>query len=44
MLTRIFYDNHTFFQSEYDPNLYVNLNGKVLELKNETIFQTYLGI
>jgi len=44
MLNRNFYDNHTFFQSEYDSRMYVNMNGRVLELKQETKFQTYLGI
>jgi hypothetical protein len=42
MLIRNFYDNHTFYQCEYDPNIFINLNGKVLEFKNKQ-FVTYLG-
>lgn len=42
MLTRSFYDNHTFYQCEYDHKMYINLNGKVLEIKNNS-FQTFLG-
>lgn len=42
MLTRSFYDNHTFYQCDYDPKIYINLNGKVLELKNNQ-FVTFLG-
>jgi hypothetical protein len=42
MLTRSFYDNHTFYQCEYDHKMYINQNGKVLEFKNNS-FQTFLG-
>lgn len=42
MLTRSFYDNHTFYQCEYDENMYINLNGKVLEL-SENRFVSFLG-
>lgn len=37
-----FYENHTFYQSEYEPNYLVSLQGKVLEHK-DTAFYTYLG-
>jgi hypothetical protein len=42
MLIRNFYDNHVFYQCDYDPKMYVNLNGRVLEFKNNQ-FQTFLG-
>jgi hypothetical protein len=42
MLIRQFYDNHIFFQCDYDPKIMVNLNGKVIQ-SNENQFQTYLG-
>ena len=42
MLTRTFYDNHTFYECEYDPKYQINLNGKVIEIKNNQ-FNTYLG-
>lgn len=42
MLTKQFYENHCFYQSEYDDRTYLNLQGKVLELNNNT-FQTHLG-
>src|SRR5215213_9970334 len=42
MLTKQFYENHLFYQSEYDDKTYINLQGKVLELNNNT-FQTHLG-
>lgn len=42
MLTRSFYDNHTFYQCEFDDKMYVNLNGRVLEIKNNQ-FLTFLG-
>jgi hypothetical protein len=42
MLTRTFYDNHTFYECEYDPKYQINLNGKVIEIKNNQ-FHTYLG-
>ena len=40
MLIRNFYDNHTFYQCDYDENMHINLNGRVLEVKNNQ-FQTY---
>lgn len=42
MLLRPFYDNHTFYECEYDPNFFINLNGKVIEYKNNQI-NTFLG-
>jgi hypothetical protein len=42
MLIRSFYDNHTFYQSDYDSRMNVNLNGRVLEFKKDQ-FQTFLG-
>ena len=42
MLTAQFYENHCFYQCEYDERTYLNLQGKVLELYNNT-FQTHLG-
>ena len=42
MLTTPFYENHVFYQSDYDDRTYINLQGKVLELNNNT-FQTHLG-
>ena len=42
MLNRTFYDNHTFYECEYDPKYQINLNGKVIEIKNNQ-FNTYLG-
>jgi hypothetical protein len=42
MLTRAFYDNHTFYECEYDPRYQINLNGKVIEIKNNQ-FHTNLG-
>lgn len=42
MLVRNFYDNHTFFISDYDEKMYINLNGRVLELKNNQL-NTILG-
>ena len=42
MLTKQFYENHLFYQSDYDERTYINLNAKVLEFNNNT-FQTHLG-
>ncbi len=42
MLTTQFYENHCFYQCEYDDRTYLNLLGKVIELNNNT-FQTHLG-
>jgi hypothetical protein len=42
MLTRSFYDNHIFFQCEYDDKMMINLNGKVIQSNNNQ-FQTFLG-
>lgn len=42
VLTTSFYENHLFYQSDYDDRIYINLQGKVLELNNN-IFQTHLG-
>ena len=42
VLTTSFYENHLFYQSDYDERIYINLQGKVLELNNNT-FQTHLG-
>ena len=42
MQNKQFYDNHTFYQCEYDPNLYISLLGKVLQ-KDNSSFQTFLG-
>ena len=42
MLTRAFYDNHIFYECEYDPKYQINLNGKVIEIRNNQ-FYTYLG-
>lgn len=43
MLTRHFYDNHTFYQCEYDPTLMVSLCGKVMQIQNGCQFNTFLG-
>lgn len=43
LLTRNFYDNHIFYQCEYDDKIYINLNGKAIELSTINQFQTYLG-
>lgn len=37
-----FYESHTFYQSEYEPNYLISLQGKVLEHKDKA-FHTYLG-
>jgi hypothetical protein len=42
MLIRTFYDNHCFFQCEYDDKMMINLNGKVIQSNNNQ-FQTFLG-
>ena len=42
MLTKQFYENHLFYQCDYDERTYINLNAKVLEFNNNT-FQTHLG-
>ena len=42
MLIRPFYDNHTFYASEYDDKIHINLNGRALEYKNNQ-FQSYIG-
>jgi hypothetical protein len=43
LLTRPFYDDHIFYQCEYDEKIYINLNGKAIELSSSNQFQTYLG-
>jgi hypothetical protein len=42
MLNKAFYENHIFFQSDYEPNLFVSLSGKVLQYK-KNLFESYLG-
>lgn len=42
MQNRSFYENHTFYQSEYDFSLFVSLNGKVLQQEKNTL-KTFLG-
>lgn len=42
-LTRNFYNNHIFYQCDYDEKIYINLNGRALELSSTHQFQTYLG-
>lgn len=42
MLNRPFFDNHVFFQCEYDEKILINLNGRVIQSNNNQ-FQTYLG-
>ena len=37
MLNRNFYDNHIFFISKFDENMYINLNGKVLNASIHSI-------
>lgn len=41
-LTKNFYYNHIFYISNYDPNLFINLNGKVLKHEKGK-FTSYLG-
>ncbi len=43
LLTRNFYDNHIFYQCEYEDKVYINLNGKAIELSSNNQFQTFLG-
>eukprot|EP00340_Litonotus_pictus_P001492 CAMPEP_0170527216 /NCGR_PEP_ID=MMETSP0209-20121228/12687_1 /TAXON_ID=665100 ORGANISM="Litonotus pictus, Strain P1" /NCGR_SAMPLE_ID=MMETSP0209 /ASSEMBLY_ACC=CAM_ASM_000301 /LENGTH=73 /DNA_ID=CAMNT_0010817597 /DNA_START=45 /DNA_END=262 /DNA_ORIENTATION=- len=43
MQTKSFYENHTFFQCDYDPNLFVSVNGRVLILEGGSVFKTYIG-
>jgi hypothetical protein len=44
MLSKNFYENHIFYQSEYNPLLYISLNGRVIEQsQSEDFFQTYIG-
>src|SRR5689334_5309839 len=43
MLTRNFYDNHTFYQCEYDEKMYINLNARVIEVNKNNQFRTFLG-
>ena len=43
MLTRNFYDNHIFYQCNYDEKIFINLNGRAIELSSANQFQTYLG-
>lgn len=44
MLNKVFYENHIFFQSDYDPTLFVSLSGKVLQQNlSEIYFQSYIG-
>jgi predicted lactoylglutathione lyase len=43
LLKRTFYENHIFYQCEYDEKIYINLNGKAIELSSSNQFQTYLG-
>jgi hypothetical protein len=38
-----FYNNHIYRQCPYDDSKYINLNGKVLELKNGSKFVSFLG-
>jgi hypothetical protein len=42
MLIRTFYDNHIFFVCEYDDKMYINLNGRVIQLINN-LFESFLG-
>lgn len=42
MLERHFYDNHTFYQCEYDESIYISLSGRVLQLLDNQ-FKTFLG-
>jgi hypothetical protein len=42
MQNKFFYENHIFYQSDYDPSLFVSLNGRVLEHVNNS-FNTFLG-
>ena len=39
-----FYENHIFFQCDYDPSLFISLSGKVIQQNpSEEYFQTYIG-
>lgn len=42
MLDKNYYDNHIFFISKFDENMYINLNGKALKLEKQK-FIPYLG-
>jgi hypothetical protein len=42
MLNRQFYDNHIFYNCEYDEKLMINLSGKVIQSTNNQ-FHTYLS-
>ena len=42
MLTRPFYDNHIFYNCEYEEKMLINLNGKVIQSNNNQV-QTYLS-
>lgn len=42
MLNKSFFENHTFYQCEYDSSLFISLQGKVLKFENNA-FKTYLG-
>ena len=42
ILTKQLYYNHVYYKDEYNDNLYINLNGKVLKYEHPK-FITYLG-
>ncbi len=44
MLIKAFYENHIFFQSDYESSLFVSLTGKVIQQNpTEEFFSTYIG-
>ena len=42
MLNKHFFENHTFYQCDYHPTLFISLHGRVLE-HSQTLFKSYIG-